>query len=473
MKKFTRVALYVSASALFALPLVSFATATPSVNSFTISPSSIYNAYSASVAWNVLNGGAEEITFTCPTGVRITREGSDFPCNSRQSLSSSAVGSAGFTFINVAGVPRTVTARLYPKDSYGVSYDSAYAEASITVESAFVTISAFTSSMQTISSGSSVALSWESLYVGGTNMRFDCAAHIRVLDENGVQLPCGTPAFPSDLPISGSKTVSIINDDPSNSAAVSINMLPAITAGLYNGSAGKQVGITVTPKPAMPDPVITSFKASATTVTSGGAVQFAFAVTNATSTNFQFSCADVVIASGGTTLACNTPAFATPLGASSNAFPVTFTNRTYSPQTVRVMFLAQKANGSYFYGSNAQMAEITVLPIGQTMMPTVTAVSTSSIAVVQAPPQTSSSAATSNAYKFTAALRRGIKHPDVSALQTFLAKDKAIYPEGLVTGTFGAATEAALKRFQKRYGIEQTGTVGPATRAKLNSLSKP
>lgn len=462
----SRIALALSLTAVFLTPAVTHAQAAPSVTSFTISPSSIYNAYNAAVAWSVANGGAVDVMFTCPTGVSIKRDGSDIPCNSRQTLSASATGSAGFTFINVAGVPRTVVARLYPKDISGVSYDAASAEASVTVESAFVTVSSFTASAPSITSGSSLTLSWEGLYIGGTNIRFDCATNIRVLSDSGTQLPCGNPAYASDLPASGSQTISIINDDPINAGAISINLLPAITAGLYDGSRGKQVGVTITPKPAVPDPAVTSFKANQTTVTSGGAVQFSFATQNATSSNFQFSCADVVVASGTTTLPCNVPALSEPAGASATAFPLTFTNRTYSPQKVRVMFLARKANGDYFYGSTAQLIEITVLPIGQTVL--------LQPATAPVPSATAAPVAGQKAnYSFTAALRRGIRHADVAALQTFLAKDKALYPEGLVTGLFGPATEAALKRFQKRYGIEQTGTVGPLTRAKLNSLAQP
>jgi len=64
---------------------------------------------------------------------------------------------------------------------------------------------------------------------------------------------------------------------------------------------------------------------------------------------------------------------------------------------------------------------------------------------------------------------------DVSKLQSFLAQDKALYPEAKVTGQFGPATEAAVKRFQERHGLKcadgtYCGYIGPATRNKLNSL---
>ena len=68
---------------------------------------------------------------------------------------------------------------------------------------------------------------------------------------------------------------------------------------------------------------------------------------------------------------------------------------------------------------------------------------------------------------FSADLSKGTTNSDVTRLQQLLASDKSIYPEGLVTGYFGPATERAVKRFQAKYGIDQVGRVGPATRAKL------
>ncbi len=59
---------------------------------------------------------------------------------------------------------------------------------------------------------------------------------------------------------------------------------------------------------------------------------------------------------------------------------------------------------------------------------------------------------------------------EVRELQVYLAQDASIYPEGLVTGYYGVLTASAVTRFQARYGISQTGTVGPITRAKINSL---
>ena len=60
---------------------------------------------------------------------------------------------------------------------------------------------------------------------------------------------------------------------------------------------------------------------------------------------------------------------------------------------------------------------------------------------------------------------------NVRCLQQFLKNQGTeIYPEGLVTGNFFTLTKAAVVRFQKKYGIYQTGFVGPLTRAKISQL---
>lgn len=67
---------------------------------------------------------------------------------------------------------------------------------------------------------------------------------------------------------------------------------------------------------------------------------------------------------------------------------------------------------------------------------------------------------------------------DVANLQIFLAHDKAIYPEGAVTGYFGSATEHAVQRWQAQQKIVSSGTpgstgyglVGSRTRSALQQM---
>ncbi|MEK7067030.1 MAG: carboxypeptidase regulatory-like domain-containing protein [Patescibacteria group bacterium] len=75
--------------------------------------------------------------------------------------------------------------------------------------------------------------------------------------------------------------------------------------------------------------------------------------------------------------------------------------------------------------------------------------------------------------QITARLSSGMKNEEVRLLQTFLAKDKEIYPQGLVTGMFGKLTRAAVQKFQKKHGIKDvSGIVGDNTKAKINELLK-
>jgi len=67
-------------------------------------------------------------------------------------------------------------------------------------------------------------------------------------------------------------------------------------------------------------------------------------------------------------------------------------------------------------------------------------------------------------------LKQGSSGDQVKILQAILAADPSIYPEGLITGTFGKLTAKAVKKFQEKNGLEQVGNVGPMTLKMLNKL---
>jgi len=62
-----------------------------------------------------------------------------------------------------------------------------------------------------------------------------------------------------------------------------------------------------------------------------------------------------------------------------------------------------------------------------------------------------------------APLIKGMKSEAIKELQQILKEDPAIYPEGLITGFFGPATEQAIKRLQRKYGLKPTGIVDEKT----------
>ncbi len=84
------------------------------------------------------------------------------------------------------------------------------------------------------------------------------------------------------------------------------------------------------------------------------------------------------------------------------------------------------------------------------------------------PIATTSSTAYAPTEAITLDLRLGSKGPQVVILQSIL-KRLGFFTYPTITGYFGDATRTAVLKFQKAYGIEQVGNVGPKTRAALNA----
>lgn len=73
----------------------------------------------------------------------------------------------------------------------------------------------------------------------------------------------------------------------------------------------------------------------------------------------------------------------------------------------------------------------------------------------------------------TRTLQRGMTGSDVKELQIRVAgwaADSAQQTYVIIDGDFGPGTEAAVKRFQRAYGLTADGIVGASTRQALNSL---
>ncbi len=75
-------------------------------------------------------------------------------------------------------------------------------------------------------------------------------------------------------------------------------------------------------------------------------------------------------------------------------------------------------------------------------------------------------------YHFTRVFKKGDKDIEIEHLQEVLSADNDVYPQKYITGYFGSLTEAALKRFQTKHGIPQTGITDSATQEKLNMVDK-
>ena len=78
---------------------------------------------------------------------------------------------------------------------------------------------------------------------------------------------------------------------------------------------------------------------------------------------------------------------------------------------------------------------------------------------------------------FNKSLSKGMRNTDVKRLQQLLNSDpdtqiasSGAGSLGNETELFGPATEKAVMKFQKKYGLEPVGTVGPKTRSQLNEI---
>jgi hypothetical protein len=61
-------------------------------------------------------------------------------------------------------------------------------------------------------------------------------------------------------------------------------------------------------------------------------------------------------------------------------------------------------------------------------------------------------------------LRPGMRGDETKALQSILAQDPTLYPQGLTSGYYGTLTQEAVKRLQRTYGLPETGVVDEQTR---------
>lgn len=96
--------------------------------------------------------------------------------------------------------------------------------------------------------------------------------------------------------------------------------------------------------------------------------------------------------------------------------------------------------------------------------------------VVSAPTVVSTPSTATVSAVFSVNLNMGSRGADVTRIQTLLATDKSIYPEGTVSGYYGKLTTDAVRRFQLKYGVIKkatdggNGRLGPATRAKIQEV---
>lgn len=460
----------------------------PSVASFTASPSTANSGDEVTFSWQLQNAGGYSFLVKCITGVKFrTKLGGIFACDNKNS--SVVITNDIITLVlwNISGGTRTVIAKLIPKDAFSQDYEAAAKEISVSLATLSEPITSFTAPATTTQSGVPITVSWTSKQIDGVNILLECRDEIKVTSPSygGGHMPCGTPIFLDDLSPAGSITLNFTNSSLS-SILYRLTLLPAIISKTYDGTHAAYLDLGIA-SDIIPDPLISYFTASSTLVDSDKSVPVAWTIDNAKGANLKISCSSSLSVTSsknpGVTLPCGEFAFTNALAA-RDAFSLNIKNKSQLLDSITITLFPSSKIGEYD-AVRSKSLTISVRPptaisIPVTVAPTQLA---PAIASVSSPAPQSKDIARPYIVKdaktkavFTLVLRRGSRGAEVTALQEFLKSDPVIYPEGIVSGYFGALTEQAVKRFQTKYGIVSSGSpattgyglVGPKTRAKLN-----
>ncbi len=461
------------------LPHAAFA-ASPQVTSFAVTPTSINNDYAAAFSWQMMNASGGDIYFACPTGTTVkTTTGSPVSCNTRIDIGSgvNVTGSAAYIFTNISGATQNLIATLYPKDQNGTDYDAGGAQTTLSISTSAQPIASASISTTSPYSGATVTLSWTGMDITATNLQLQCSPSLSYFSTDGTTvLPCDAPAFSTDLPASGS-TSFIVRNNSYNNVQVAARILVAVGNKTYDAIHAAVEYFTALARVDQPAP-IASIYATSTTVASAATTTLLWSAQNALGANLQFACSPSLSFAYPQTIAttttlvplpCNMPAFPSALSASSST-SVIFTNTSDQPQQAVVTVLPLIAGGVYDAIHSAKLSllvqypgQLASSPVTQIVLPSTTQMTTS-VSTPHTP--------------ITVPLDIGSRGASVTILQTFLALDPSIYPEGLITGYFGTLTHNAVGRFQEKYSLAKPGDiaygfVGPKTRAVINALLKP
>ena len=290
----------------------------------------------------------------------------------------------------------------------------------------------------------------------------------------GAILQCGKNAFDTKLPGSGSADLWFKNKNIDR-ATVNLTVLPYISDNTYDLSHSKSLTLDIASDRTLPGQIL-SFVPSQPQITSDDSFTLIWTTKYATGVNIKMACDDsltlsIVTSTTTTPIACGallSSAYLAPNG----SITVAISNSSNQIKQANLSLYSQLQDGG-FDGINASRIVVNVNPKGQPVI--FTGVSTSTLSTSGTTKYNMiDSVIISPRRKITTLLKFGSRGDSVSALQEFLSKN-GYYPEGLVTGYFGRATEKAVQRFQEAYGIAKSGqvgygTMGPMTRTKFNSF---
>jgi hypothetical protein len=452
-------------------PAISRADVAPSVSTLTVDQSTRNSGQFTNLSWSLLNAGGSSLILPCVSGIKYADQtGATLACSTRISLTSTTNDGYPLIIHNISGLTKTVTLQVVPKDPISlVDYDAGGKTVGVSVSPLSEPITSFSTDTtgNNVTSGKPFNFTWTTSILDGVNLYLECRGGVLATSSsytNSIYLPCGAPIFTTDLGTSGSVNVTIFSNDTSTTT-LEARLLPAISPLSYDGTHAKSISLSIGPTPVVVSQ-INSFSASSTNIYSGDNLTFSWSTKNVQGVNLKLSCNSAVIAAiaTSTALPCDTYIGSTDFGVSDKV-TITFKTTTETVQPITVTLVPSIQSGQYD-ATKAKNIFIIIHPRSEKNNPTSAIITTST---------KSSGSFKKASVVFTTLIYRGSSGKSVTALQQFLAQDSTIYPEGLVTGFFGPATERAIGRFQQKYGIAGAGQpgygmLGPKTRAYINGI---
>ena len=185
---------------------------------------------------------------------------SELPCGTQifpQNLPAS--GSITLLFKNADTMTRDITLILSPMMSPGL-YNGMQTERITLSVNPYIApkaqTSSFTASTTLLSTleGTPLSFSWATTGTTGANISVSCNDHVTatIVTNSGTSTPrCGTIAFTNPLSATGTGTITFLNNDLV-SQPINVTLLPQLTNGGFDGTAGKNLTFQILPKGVTP-----------------------------------------------------------------------------------------------------------------------------------------------------------------------------------------------------------------------------
>jgi peptidoglycan hydrolase-like protein with peptidoglycan-binding domain len=450
-------------AAILGLLAVGLGTATAHAAALNFQTSELVQTLSPATTLTIASGSAADVLQVNATSVAITvssSTGGSFTVLSPSYDLSVATSSGGGTVATScnSGVVSTTISQATGSTVYTITPGGTTCESS-----GPPVINSFTANPSSITSGNSSLLSWSVFGASSTTL------------DNGI----GDVSDQTSTTVSPSQTTTYtltVTDSAGSSttAQATVSVTPASSGsgggGSSGGGGGGGGGGYYFP------PVSTTSTASSTTSVSASAgsllslLQELRSLTVELFTLSNTNNRSLTVGSQGTDVwALQVLLILDGTGPQAGKLAVVGPTGYFGSLTQRAVAEYQKANGVVpdvgYFGAKTKSAILS----GASASASITTLSTTASApseVTQTP--------TSPSGPFTQDLYFGLSDAQVSTLQKFLAEDPGVYPQGLVTGYYGLATEEAVQRFQLTHDIAVSennyGAVDAPTRASLNKL---